>query len=1345
MECGKKTIRPPHPRASANPLSALLFIWVLKVLRRGMRKELEVEDLFQPLEEYRSDYLGDCLESSWKTEINTKRSPSLQRAIGKIFLWKFLLYSLPLVVLDLVLRVAQPLLMGKLIRYFEPGSNGSLEEAYLNAFGILACSTFSVFMVEISFMALTHMGMKIRIAASSLIYRKALRLSQATKSETSVGQVINLLSNDVGRFDNCFFMMPYLVLGPAQAVIVTYFVWDAMGVAALLGVLVIVVLTPLQAFIGKNISAFRRRYVLRADERVHLMNEIVSGIQVIKLNAWEMLISKLVAEIRLNEIREMQSMLYRWALLTSFEGTTFFVALLTTVWSYILFGNIVTAEKVFVVTSFFTVIKLTVTCYMPRAMYKTAEVFVSFRRIQKFLLSEDLEMPRLHNLCISSSLGDIQLAGKYRATPQCRVDGTVIGSSQDRPMITVMDATVKWTPESDEYALSGINLKVTRPQLLAVIGPVGSGKTSLLLTLLRELPLTRGSIFARGEVSYASQEPWLFASSVRNNILFGEPYDRRRYQQVVEACALARDFEQLPRGDKTVVGDRGVTLSGGQRARINLARAVYKQADIYVLDDPLSAVDARVSRHLFESCICSFLKDKIRILVTNQLQFLSSVNHVIILNEGRMEAHGTYTHLQKSGLDFMKLLEDHGKDLSGGEGVSRGGVLHRSSSRRNRRRNVSIGSCSSSLDGIPSILPCRVVQETPARGKIALETYSSYFLASRRYFLVVVMALSELTALFLCISSNYWLSYWTNTETLRALQSTSVNMTINGTTLNVSRNSTYTTLPDDNTLMSRNLFIYVFASLILAYVIFALFKNCLYFFICMKTSVNLHNRMFSCVIRLPMRFFNGCTSGQVLNRFSKDVGAIDNQLPVTFVDCLNTGGALLVVAVLVVAVNPWVLAPTALVAVLMSLFRAVYLRTSRCVKRLDGVARSPVISHLYASLQGLPTIRAFKAQKMLQDEFDSHQDLHSSVAYLSIASAIAYGLWLDILCQVYITCVILGFFILGQGTLGGTVGLAISQSLGLTGMFQWFMRQSAELENQMTSVERVLEYCSLETEGELESSTGIKPPEHWPSQGRIVFKNVSLSYIAEEPPVLMDLNLTINPSEKVGIVGRTGAGKSSLISALFRLTHFQGSIVIDGVDTKTIGLHDLRGKISVIPQEPVLFSGPLRKNLDPFDQYSDDVLWSTLGEVELEDTVRALAGGLDHKVSEGGCNFSVGQRQLLCLAQVIVRNNKILVMDEATANIDPGTDALVQETVRRKFVDCTILTIAHRLLTVMDSDRIIVTDGGKVVEFDQPHILLQNRSGFLWSMVQETGKAMAEMLTRMAEKSYENIMNKKTC
>lgn len=386
-------------------------------------------------------------------------------------------------------------------------------------------------------------------------------------------------------------------------------------------------------------------------------------------------------------------------------------------------------------------------------------------------------------------------------------------------------------------------------------------------------------------------------------------------------------------------------------------------------------------------------------------------------------------------------------------------------------------------------------------------------------------------------------------------------------------------------------------------------------------------------------------------------------------------------------------------------------------------------------------------------EFDSHVDYSSSAHYIFLSTTRAFALWLELLCVCYMAAVVCSFLLVGDckllfnpksrwisilcilstANVGGQIGLAITQIFNLIGIIQWGMRQTAELENQMTSVERVAEYSNIDSEPPIESEPKYRPAKNWPVVGDIRFSSLSMRYTKNSDCVLRQLTFDIKHKEKIGIVGRTGAGKSSIIQALFRLAHNEGSIIIDGLDTSNLGLHDLRSKISIIPQEPILFSGNMRSNLDPFEEKSDADIWDALAQVELKKVVAEMPNGLSSRMSEGGTNFSMGQRQLVCLARAILRNNKILILDEATANIDPETDRLIQTSIRDKFRDCTVLTIAHRLHTIMDSDRVLVVDAGRAVEFDHPFKLLSQPEGFLSQLVDQTGEETAKVLKTMAE------------
>ncbi|GFS16331.1 multidrug resistance-associated protein 4 [Elysia marginata] len=553
------------------------------------------------------------------------------------------------------------------------------------------------------------------------------------------------------------------------------------------------------------------------------------------------------------------------------------------------------------------------------------------------------------------------------------------------------------------------------------------------------------------------------------------------------------------------------------------------------------------------------------------------------------------------------------------------------------------------------------------------------------------------------------------------------------TTRNLSSegNSTHNEIQEVDTYLN----LYVYIGIVVAMFITTISRGFVFFMLAVKAGETLHNLMFARILRASMAFFDTNPVGRVLNRFSKDTGQIDDHLPFVLFDfiqsALVTGGVVVVACI----INPWVFIPVVPLLVIFFIVRRYYVQTSRSVKRLEGTTRSPVFSHLSATLQGLHTIRAMHMEQQLTAEFDAHQDLHTEAWFLFLTTSRWLAIRLDCLCTTFITCVVYCSVLASDAMDPGFVGLSVVYTMNLMGLFQWSVRQSIEVENQMIAVERVLQYTRLPIEADLESKPGQKPPDTWPSSGSLQAKGVSLRYSPSAPFVLKDINFDIHGGEKIGIVGRTGAGKSSLITALFRLAEPEGELTIDGISIHSMGLHDLRKVISIIPQDPVLFTGSVRRNLDPFEEYSDSQLWRALEEVQLKEAITTHPDNLYMEVNEGGSNFSAGQRQLMCLARAVLGNTRILLIDEATANVDPITDELIQQTIRDKFKTCTVLTIAHRLHTIIDSDRIMVLDAGKLVEMGTPtHLLSLGKKGWFYSMVEQLGKTELEQLTEIASR-----------
>ncbi|XP_042110929.1 ATP-binding cassette sub-family C member 4-like isoform X5 [Ovis aries] len=1269
---------PVSPEVKTNPLQkanffSRLFVWWLNPLFKiGHKRKLEPDDMYSVLPEDRSQHLGEELQGHWDQEVKRAqkdaREPSLTKAIVKCYWKPYVVWGM-FTFLEEGTRVVQPIFLGKMISYVEnynPNDSAALHEAYGYAAGLSACVLVWAVLHHLYFYHIQHVGMRLRVAVCHMIYRKSLRLSSSAMGKTTTGQIVNLLSNDVNRFDQVTMFLHYLWVGPLQAIAVTALLWMEIGISCLAGMAVLIILLPLQSCIGKLFSSLRSKTTVLTDDRIRTMSEAITGIRTIKMNAWEKSFIDLITRLRRKEISKiLRSSYLRGMNLASFFAVSKIMIFVTFV-SNELFDNLITGSQVFMVVMLFEALRFSSTLYFPMAIEKVSEAIISIQRIKNFLSLDEMS----------------------QCYPQLPSDSEMI--------VDVQDLTGFWEKASETPTLQGLSFTVRPGEMLAVVGPVGAGKSSLLSALLGELPPSQGQVNVHGRIAYVSQQPWVFSGTVRSNILFGKKYEKERYEEVMKACALEEDLQLLKEGDLTEIGERGIPLSEGQKARVSLARAVYQDADIYLLDDPLSTVDAEVSRHLFQECICQALKEKITILVTHQLQHLKDASQILILKDGKTVKRGTYSEFLKSRVDIFSLFDKGNKQSEPSPVPGTPTVISESLSQPLQSpRPLLKGAAQEDQDteNIQVILPL----EDQLEGKVEFKTYASYFTAGAPWSVIIFLILVNIAAQVVYVLQDWWLADWAKIQSGLYF-------------------GTYVKEAED-VMFELSWFLGVYSGLTVSTILFGITRSLLLFYVLANSSQTLHNKMLESILRAPVLFFNQNLTGRILNRFSKDIGHMDDLLPQTFQDFIQMFLLVIGVVGVMVASIPWIAILVIPLGIIFFVLRWYFLRTSRDVKRLESTTQSPVFSHLASSLLGLGTIRAYKAEHKFQKLFDAHQDLHSEAWFLLLTTSRWLAVYLDVICAIFVTVVAFGALILADTLNPAEVGLVLSLTPTLMGMFQWCVRQSAEVENMMISVERGIEYTDLEKEAPWELE--YRPPPSWPDEGWIYFSNVNFRYSLDGPLVLKNLDDTfINPREKVGIVGRTGAGKSSLIAALLRLSESEGGILIDELWTTSIGLHDLRKKISVAPQEPVLFTGTMRKNLDPFNEYLEKELWNVLEEVQLKEAIQGLPGKIDTKLAESGLNLSVGQRQLVCLARAILRKNQILILDKATSNVDPRTDKLIQKKIHEKFAQCTVLTITHRLSTVIGCERILVLDSGRLNDDDEQYEMLQNTDSLLYKTVQ---------------------------
>ncbi|XP_060989161.1 ATP-binding cassette sub-family C member 4-like isoform X1 [Dama dama] len=1178
--------------------------WLNPLFKIGHKRKLESDDMYSVLPEDRSQHLGEELQGYWDQEVKRAQKdaqePSLMKAIIKCY-WKSYLIWGVFTFLEEGTRVVQPIFLGKMVSYvenYDPTDSAALHEAYSYTAGLSTCVLVWAVLHHLCFYHIQRVGMRLRVAMCHMIYRKSLRLSSSAMGKTTAGQIVNLLSNDVNRFDQVMMFLHYLWVGPLQAIAVTALLWMEIGMSCLAGMAVLIILLLLQSCFGKFFSSLRSKTAALTDDSISTISEVISGIKTIKMNAWEKSFIDLISRLRRKEISKiLKSSYLRGMNLASFFAVSKIMIFVTFITNDLL-DNWITASQVFVVVTLFEALRFSSTLYFPMAVEKVSEAIVSIQRIENFLLLD--EIPQLN--------------------PQLPSDGETI--------VDVDDFTASWDKKSGTPTLQDLFFAATPGELLAVVGPVGAGKSSLLHAVLGELPPSHGQVSVHGRIAYVSQQPWVFSGTVRSNILFGKKYEKDRYEEVIKACALGEDLQLLEDEDQTVIGERGTLLSEGQKAQVSLARAMYQDADIYLLDDPFSAVDVEVSRHLFEQCICQALREKITILVTHQWQYLKAASWILILKGGRIVQCGTYIELLKSGVDFDFLLkrneEEPSPDLE-------------SSTLKNQSRPLMRGAAPELQDteSIAVTFPL----EDRLEGKVGIKTYNDYFTAGAQWFIIIFLILLNIAAQVAYILQDWWLAYWAN------LQSALYFGVYEKGEISV--------------MLDLNWYLQVYSGLTFSTILFGITRSLLIFYILVNSSQTLHNKILWSVLRAPVLFFYRNPIGRILNRFLKDIGHMDDSLPLIFQDFIQTFLLVIGVVGVMVAAIPWIAIPVIPLGIIFFVLWWYFLRTSRDVKRLECTTRSPVFSHLVSSLRGLWTIRAYKAEEKFQELFDAYQDLHSEAWFLLLTTSRWLAVYLDIVCAIFVTVVAFGALILVETLDLGQVGLVLSLTLTLTGMFQWCVRQSAEVENMMISVERVIEYTDLEKE--VLWKYIYRPPPSWPHGGEIIFDYINFRYSLSGPLVLKNLGAHIGQREKLGIVGRTGSGKSSLIAALFRLSEPEGDIKIDGIRTTSIGLHDLRKKMSVVSQEPVLFTGTVRKNLDPFNEYSEEELWNALEEVQLKEAIKDLPSEMYTELAESGLNLSVGQRQLVCLARAILRKNQILILDKATSSVDPRTDELIKK------------------------------------------------------------------------------------
>ncbi|ODV86480.1 hypothetical protein CANARDRAFT_206868 [[Candida] arabinofermentans NRRL YB-2248] len=1338
------TKQDPYP---PNIMSKITFSWMNDLIRTGYENEgLEHEDLPPPPLFVTTEYAAPRLFNNWNKQVEKSKKknkkPSLLLALAITFGYPVII-SLCYDMGDSIISFIQPQLLKYLILFFGREDNPPIIIGFSIALGMFIVSLFETALYNQYFIKTVQAGLGNKAALMQLVYDKSMKLSPQARLERSTGDIVNLMAVDVTRVQELTSYVQTLFSAPTRLVLCLISLHALLGNATWAGIATMFVMMPINTILVKSLRKYHKEQMTLKDERTSLVSEILQNVKSIKLYAWEKPMLERVSEVRNNQELKNLNKIGILSAVVNFAWTCvpFFVSCSTFAIFALTSKTPLTPEIVFPALALFDLLSDPIFA-IPALMTALIECGVSLNRLSSFLLAEEIDFDFVKKLPRISKLGDVSL----------EVTNCTFLWSKELPKYSD-NYDEESHVENSKVALKNINYIAKKGELSCIVGRVGTGKSTFLQSLLGELncqatDLTKHhGIQVSGSIAYCSQVPWILNASVKDNILFGHKFDAEFYQRTIECCQLKPDLEILPDGDDTLVGEKGISLSGGQKARLSLARAIYMRADIYLLDDVLSAVDAHVGQKLIDEVLSSrgVLATKTRILATNSVRVLSESQNISLISDNEISESGTYREVISNKGKLYELIKEFASASQQGdelesedlekdgefEGVKPYGVPIEAAGDETMRlsfnplqkvqshttiRRASISSFKRRPISQDKDSKKRTAQqnEKKEKGKVKWSVYLDYAKACS-YTGIFTVAFMVVVTVGLSVSGNYWLKHWAEQN---------------------SRSGT-----NSNVMM----YVGIYALFGISSGLFTLIRAMIMWSWCsIRASKKLHNQMATAVLNSPMSFFETTPLGRILNRFSQDMSKIDSALPRVFVAVFNSVIKTLFTLFIIGSNMPLFLIIVAALSAVYIYYQKYYIVTSRDLKRIVSISKSPIFAHIQESLNGAETIRAYGQNGKFLFQNSANIDYNQVSAYCMKS----VNRWLSTRLQFIGSIIIFSTSTLALLSLNskhpissGLLGLIMSYALRVTSSLSFIVKRSVEIESDVVCCERIFEYCQLEPEAHESAGESllITPPTDWPQEGSVEFKNFSTKYRANLDPVLKNINVAIKAKEKIGIVGRTGSGKSTFALSIFRIIEpTEGHIEIDSINTSDLKLFDLRRNLSIIPQDAQCINGTIRYNIDPFNQYSEAQIWKCLEMSHLKEHVIKMSKDqgmenepLECKFSESGLNLSVGQRQLFCLARVLLKSqrsldptvnpSRILVLDEATSSVDSQTDKIIQETIRSEFKHLTIVTIAHRLDTILDNDKILLLDSGKVIEFETPETLLKNKDSYFYKLCVDGG------------------------
>ncbi|XP_066541227.1 cystic fibrosis transmembrane conductance regulator isoform X2 [Hoplias malabaricus] len=1412
-------------------------------MRKGFREKLRPTDVYQAPSKDTADVLAERLEKEWDREvISAKKKPSLLRALSRCFVRPFLFFGV-LLYLGEATKSVQPQLLGRIIASFDPFHEPEREQGYFLAFGLGLLFIARFLLLQPAMFGLHHLGMQIRIALFSLIYKKTLKLSSRVLDKISTGQLVSLMSANLGKFDQSLGMAHYVWISPLQCILCVGLIWELIEINSLCALAAISLLGVIQACLSHKMGPYKAKRVLLTNKRLALTSEIMENLHSVKAYGWEEVMETIIKNIRQDEVkltRKIGSLRYFYS--AAYFFSAIWVISAAVVPQALTTG--ITVRRIFTTLSYCMVLRMTVTRQLPASIQMWYDTIRLIWKIEEFLSKEEYKIMgydlsitdmTLENVTASWDEGIGELFEKIKQ--ENKANGYQNGDG-------LFFTNLYVTP-----VLRNISLHLQKGEMLAVAGSTGSGKSSLLMTILGELVPSSGKIRHSGRVSFSSQTAWIMPGTIRDNILFGLTHDEFRYTSVVKACQLEEDLAALPEKDRTPLAEGGLNLSGGQKARVALARAVYRDADAYLLDAPFTHLDIATEKEIFDKCVCRLMGSKTRIVVTNKIEHLKRADKILLLHNGESFFYGTFSELQSQRPDFSSLL-------LGLEAYDSINAERRCSILTETLRRISVDETSGIRSDRPSYrqvappaykderkqsviinplvadrkssfipggleeevkrpLPGRKISLVPENelvdesfmGNDMYHNHGVHIAGQRRQSVLAFMTnaqgqgrrdqlqssfrrrlsiipQSELASevdiyarrlskdsiyditgdmdeenIEACFADEQmenifettkWNTYVRYVSTNKSLiyvmifilviyaaevagsvvgiflitdeiwkdeyQSFKLNLTKQ---VNISLESSEYSNSIRPTSSYYIFYIYVATSeSILA---LGFFRGLPLVHTMITVSKKLHQKMLSSVLRAPMSVLNTMKTGSIMNRFTKDMATIDDMLPLLMFDLVQltlvVTGCILVVSIM----RPYIFLAATPLALIFIVMRKYFLRTGQQLKQMETEARSPIFSHLIISLKGLWTIRAFDRQAYFETLFHKVLNTHTSVWFLYLSTLRWFLFRADIIYVFFFT--VAAWIAVGTNQdKQGEIGIIVALAMLILGTFQWCVVTSIAVDGMMRSVERVFKFIDLPSEEpkprvDQRKATDLvfenpdaKNEDAWPSRGQMDVQNLTAKYTEAGHTVLKNLSFTVEGGQKVGILGRTGSGKSTLFSALLRLTYMDGDMGIDGVSFSNVPLQRWRKAFGVVPQKVFIFTGTFRMNMDPYGCHSDEELWSVAEEVGLKSVIEQFPDKLDFQLEYGGHVLSYGHKQLMCLARSILSRARILLLDEPSAHLDPLTAKVLKKMLRQSFSTCTILLCEHKVEPLLECQSFLMMEQGQVKAYESIQKLLNETS-----------------------------------